>query len=103
MALVGLESMKDDLLNAPNIIGASGAVAGIWIAFAYLFPNNYLYLFFLVPVKAKYLAMMYVVFELWAVWEVNPTDNVAHFAHLGGMLFGFAMVRWFTRSYSEWE
>ena len=103
VALVGLESMKDDLLNAPNIIGASGAVAGIWIAFAYLFPNNYLYLFFLVPVKAKYLAMMYVVFELWAVWEVNPTDNVAHFAHLGGMLFGFAMVRWFTRSYSEWE
>jgi membrane associated rhomboid family serine protease len=95
--LLGLESRKEDLLSGPNIIGASGAVAGIWIAFATMFPNNYLYLFFFVPVKAKYLAMLYVGFELLAVWQANPTDNVAHFAHLGGMLFGFAMVRWFGR------
>ena len=95
--LLGLESRKEDLLSGPNIIGASGAVAGIWIAFATKFPNNYLYLFFFVPVKAKYLAMLYVGFELLAVWQANPTDNVAHFAHLGGMLFGFAMVRWFGR------
>ncbi|MFM8977233.1 MAG: rhomboid family intramembrane serine protease, partial [Bacteroidota bacterium] len=75
-ALLGLESRKEDLLSGPNIIGASGAVAGIWIAFATMFPNNYLYLFFFVPVKAKYLAMLYVGFELLAVWQANPTDNV---------------------------
>jgi membrane associated rhomboid family serine protease len=101
--LLSLESRKEDLLNAPNIIGASGAVAGIWIAFAYMFPNSYLYLFFFVPIKAKYLAMMYVVFELWAVLQANPSDPVAHFAHLGGMFFGFAMVRWIERSDSNRE
>ncbi|MFM8960794.1 MAG: rhomboid family intramembrane serine protease, partial [Bacteroidota bacterium] len=86
--LLNLESQKEILFSSYNIIGASGAVAGIWIAFATMFPNNYLYLFFFVPVKAKYLAMMYVGFELLAVVQANPTDNVAHFAHLGGMLFG---------------
>jgi membrane associated rhomboid family serine protease len=101
--LLSLEGRKEDLLNAPNIIGASGAVAGIWIAFAYMFPNSYLYLFFFVPIKAKYLAMMYVVFELWAVLQANPSDPVAHFAHLGGMFFGFAMVRWIERSDSNRE
>jgi membrane associated rhomboid family serine protease len=100
--LLNLESRKEALLNAPNIIGASGAVAGIWIAFASMFPNSYLYLFFFIPVKAKYLAMIYVAFELLAVFQSNPTDNVAHFAHLGGMLFGLVMVRWMRRSDSNW-
>ncbi|MBM3936348.1 MAG: rhomboid family intramembrane serine protease [Sphingomonadales bacterium] len=95
------ESLRIEDLNL-NIIGASGAVAGIWIAFAFMFPNSYLYLFFFLPVKAKYLAMMYIAFELFAAFEANPADNVAHFAHLGGMFFGFAMVRWFRRVDTNW-
>jgi len=95
LGLVALEQQKAALMSAPNIIGASGAVAAIWIAFATLFPNSYLYLFFFVPVKAKYLAGIYVVIELWAALQANPNDNIAHYAHLGGMLFGFIMVRWF--------
>jgi membrane associated rhomboid family serine protease len=95
---VALEQQKAALMSAPNIIGASGAVAAIWIAFATLFPNSYLYLFFFVPVKAKYLAGIYVVIELWAALQANPNDNIAHYAHLGGMLFGFIMVRWFYRN-----
>lgn len=93
-----LESQKAYVLNLPNIIGASGAVAGVWIAFAYLFPNSTLYLFFAFPVKAKYLAGFYVVYELWQAVQFNPNDNVAHFAHLGGMLFGFLIVRYWYRS-----
>ena len=98
LGLVALEQQKAALMSAPNIIGASGAVAAIWIAFATLFPNSYLYLFFFVPVKAKYLAGIYVVIELWAALQANPNDNIAHYAHLGGMLFGFIMVRWFYRN-----
>ncbi|MFM9143722.1 MAG: rhomboid family intramembrane serine protease, partial [Bacteroidota bacterium] len=85
-------------LSAPNIIGASGAVAGIWIAFATMFPKSYLYLFFFLPVKAKYLAGIYVGFELLAALQAVPSDNIAHYAHLGGMLFGYVMVRWFHRN-----
>lgn len=98
LGLVALENQKAALLSAPNIIGASGAVAGIWIAFATMFPNSYLYLFFFLPVKAKYLAGIYVGFELLAVLQADPSDNIAHYAHLGGMLFGYVMVRWFHRN-----
>jgi membrane associated rhomboid family serine protease len=98
LGLVAFENQKAALLSAPNIIGASGAVAGIWIAFATMFPNSYLYLFFFLPVKAKYLAGIYVGFELLAALQADPSDNIAHYAHLGGMLFGYVMVRWFHRN-----
>jgi membrane associated rhomboid family serine protease len=95
--LVYLEQYREQILNMPNIIGASGAVAGIWIAFAYLFPNSTLYLFFAFPVKAKYLAAVYVLVELYQALQFDPKDNVAHFAHLGGMLFGFLIVKfWYN-------
>jgi membrane associated rhomboid family serine protease len=95
--LTYLEQYREQILNMPNIIGASGAVAGIWIAFAYLFPNSTLYLFFAFPVKAKYLAAVYVLVELYQALQFNPNDNVAHFAHLGGMLFGFLIVKfWYN-------
>ena len=83
--------------SAHNIIGASGAVAGVWMAFAYLFPNSSLYLFLFIPVKAKYLALIYFIFELSAALQFDPEDNVAHFAHLGGMLMGLVMVHWIFR------
>lgn len=74
-------------------VGASGAVFGILFAFGYLFPNTLLYLYFLVPIKAKYVVAAYAVFELFAGIRNSAGDNVAHFAHLGGMLVGFILLK----------
>jgi membrane associated rhomboid family serine protease len=89
-----LLAMRDQFLSKPTIVGASGGIAGILIAFAYLFPNSLLYLYFFVPIKAKYLAIFYVLYELYQAVSFNPYDNVAHFAHLGGMLAGFITVKY---------
>ena len=74
-------------------VGASGAVFGILFAFGYLFPNTLLYLYFLVPIKAKYVVAAYALFELYAGIQNSAGDNVAHFAHLGGMLVGFILLK----------
>jgi len=74
-------------------VGASGAVFGILFAFGYLFPNTLLYLYFLVPIKAKYVVAAYAAFELFAGIQNSAGDNVAHFAHLGGMLVGFILLK----------
>ena len=74
---------------APTI-GASGAVYGIMIAFALFFPNRYIFLYFLIPVKAKYLIGFLMIFEFLAVDSAH--SNVAHLAHLGGALVGFIYV-----------
>ncbi|MBK7388315.1 MAG: rhomboid family intramembrane serine protease [Bacteroidetes bacterium] len=79
-------------MNIPTI-GASGAVFGILLAFGMLFPNTMLYVFFAIPIKAKYFVILYGLFELYAGISNNPGDNVAHFAHLGGMLFGFILIK----------
>ena len=79
--------------NIP-MVGASGAVFGILMAFGLLFPNTELFLlFFPFPIKAKYFVLFYGLYELWSGFERVPGDNVAHFAHLGGMLFAFILVR----------
>ena len=87
------EGMKDSILSVPNVIGASGAIAGVFVAFAYLFPNSELYLYFLFPVKAKYLAIGYAVFEIYKTIQHDPGDDIAHMAHLGGMLIGYLLIR----------
>jgi membrane associated rhomboid family serine protease len=74
-------------------VGASGAVFGILFAFGYLFPNTLLYIYFLVPLKAKYFVAMYALFELYAGIRNSAGDNVAHFAHLGGMLVAFILLK----------
>lgn len=74
-------------------VGASGAVFGILFAFGYLFPNTLLYLYFLVPIKAKYVVAAYALFELYAGIQNSAGDNVAHFAHLGGMVVGFIILK----------
>lgn len=74
-------------------VGASGAVFGILFAFGYLFPNTLLYLYFLVPIKAKYVVAAYAAFELFAGIQNSAGDNMAHFAHLGGMLVGFILLK----------
>lgn len=70
------------------VVGASGSLFGILLAFGILFPNTLLYLYFAIPIKAKYFVIGYGLIELFSGISNNPGDNVAHFAHLGGMLFG---------------
>lgn len=80
-------------LNIP-MVGASGAVFAILMAFGMLFPNTELFLLFLpIPIKAKYFVTFYGLYELYAGFMRVPGDNIAHFAHLGGMLFAFILVR----------
>jgi membrane associated rhomboid family serine protease len=74
-------------------LGASGAVFGILLAFGMLFPNALIYIYFFFPMKAKYLVILYGLFELYSGVANNPDDNVAHFAHLGGMLIGFILLK----------
>lgn len=83
-------------LNTPTV-GASGAVFGILLAFGMLFPNSIIYVYFALPVKAKYFVMLYGALELYSAMQNNPTDNVAHFAHLGGMLFGFILIKFWNK------
>ncbi len=77
-----------------STVGASGAVFGILLAFGMLFPNAQLMLLIPpIPIKAKYMVIGYGVLELYLGLSNNPADNVAHFAHLGGMLFGFILIK----------
>ena len=93
----------NDLLKVKSdvpMVGASGAVFGILLAFAMLFPNMELMLLFLpIPVKAKYLVLVYGIYELWSEINRMPGDNVAHFAHLGGMLIGYLILKYWKRKY----
>ena len=71
------------------MVGASGSLFGILLAFGVLFPNTRLMLLIPpIPIKAKYFVIGYGLFSLFSGISNNPNDNVAHFAHLGGMLFG---------------
>ncbi|MCE3282441.1 MAG: rane protein of glp regulon GlpG [Chitinophagaceae bacterium] len=85
------QAVLNQHLNQPTV-GASGAVFGCLAAFGYLFPNTYLYLYFLFPVKAKWFVLGYIALELFSTFRSSAGDNVAHLAHLGGALFGFLMV-----------
>ena len=69
------------LYNTP-VVGASGSLFGILLAFGVLFPNTLLYLYFAIPIKAKYFVIGYGLLELFSGLSNNPQDNVAHFAHL---------------------
>jgi membrane associated rhomboid family serine protease len=71
-------------------IGASGAVYGVLIAFALMFPDRYIFLYFLIPIKAKYLIGFLLIFEFMLIDSAH--SNVAHLAHLGGALAGFLFI-----------
>jgi len=79
------------LLNVP-IVGASGAIFGVLLAFGMLFPNVMVYIYFFIPMKAKWFVILYGGLELIFGVMNEPGDNVAHFAHLGGMIFGFLLI-----------
>jgi membrane associated rhomboid family serine protease len=81
---------QNSLNNAT--IGASGAVFGVLAAFGYLFPNTYLYIYMLVPVKAKWFVLFYGAIELYEGIQNSAGDNVAHWAHIGGAVVGLLIV-----------
>lgn len=76
-------------------VGASGAIYGVMVAFAMLFPNRYIFLYFLIPVKAKYLIFFFILLELFSV---GSFDVIARLAHLGGALVGFIIILIDSRS-----
>ena len=84
------KQFRNELLNAPVVIGASGAVYGVLLAYGMLFPNSLLYLFFAIPVKAKYVVVLYGIIVLFS--GISGGDNVAHFAHLGGLVTGIIII-----------
>ncbi len=92
------------LSNVPTV-GASGAVFGLLLGFGMLFPNVPLMLiFFPVPIKAKYFVMGYAAIELFSGVTRIQGDNIAHFAHLGGMLFGYLLIRlWRQNPRTPWS
>lgn len=90
--IAGMADMKNHLMT----IGASGAIFGLLLGFAFVFPDMPLYLFFIpVPIKAKYMVAGYAVLEFF--FGVQGGGTIAHFAHLGGMLFGLAMMLYWKK------
>ena len=93
-----LQSIIQAKKDMPTV-GASGSVFGILLAFGMLFPNVTLMLIFPpIPIKAKYFVIGYGVIELYMGISNNPGDNVAHFAHLGGMLFGYVLIKFWNKN-----
>ena len=82
-------------LNMMNTVGASGAIYGLLLAFGMMFPNAMIYLYFFVPIKAKWFVIGYAVIEL--ISGFYGGGNVAHFAHLGGMLFGLLLILYWKK------
>ncbi len=80
-----------EYLNMMTTVGASGAVYGILLAFGMMFPNSLIYLYFAIPIKAKWFVIAYAAIELFSGLAM-PGDHVAHFAHLGGMFFGLIHI-----------
>ena len=84
------------LINIP-VVGASGAVFGLLAAFGMLYPNRVIYLIIPpIPLKAKYFVIIFGLFELY-LGISNAQTGIAHFAHLGGALFGFLIVLYWRR------
>lgn len=87
-----LSLYKTHFLNQPNVVGASGAVFGILLAFGMMFPNTLIYLYFFIPIKAKWFVIIFGAIELYSGFA-ETGSNVAHFAHLGGMIFGYILLK----------
>jgi membrane associated rhomboid family serine protease len=109
--ITGLEEGKAykvqmvELYSAINtgVVGASGAVFGVLLGFGMLFPNTELMLLFPpIPLKAKYFVMIYGAIEFFLAMRQTTGDNVAHYAHLGGMLFGYLLLKYWQKKGSAW-
>lgn len=81
-------------IYAVPIVGASGAIFGVLVGFVMLYPDMELMMLFVpVPIKAKYLISFYIIAEIWAGLSPSAGDNVAHFAHIGGALIAFILIK----------
>lgn len=98
--MVGERMSIYELLYTP-MVGASGAIFGLLMGAALLFPNTEFYIYGAIPVKLKWLAIIYGAVELYTGYQAAEGDNVAHFAHIGGMIFGFILVQIYKRSRSN--
>lgn len=110
MNLITTSRYNSDILNSVNmdvvrnyylafntpVIGASGAVYGVLMAFGMLFPNMKIYIYFLFPVKAKWMVLGLGAIEFFQGFQQDGS-NVAHFAHLGGMLFGYLLIKYWQK------
>lgn len=91
-----ISSHLQQMFNIPTV-GASGAVFGVLLGFGMLFPNTQLMLLFPpIPIRAKYFVLIYGAIELMLAVS-QPGSEIAHFAHLGGMLFGFIMIKLWSK------
>jgi membrane associated rhomboid family serine protease len=92
-----IDSPEYTMMMSGSMVGASGAIFGILGAFARLFPNTEMIIFPLpIPVKAKYLVSLYALFEIFSgVYNVMP--GVAHFAHIGGLIFGILLINYWNK------
>jgi membrane associated rhomboid family serine protease len=95
---------QQEILYSPRFVvneatlGASGAIFGCLAAFGYLFPNSLIYLYFFVPIKAKWAVLGYAALEFYSGFVNSAGDNVAHWAHLGGGLVGLLLVIYWNRN-----
>jgi Uncharacterized membrane protein (homolog of Drosophila rhomboid) len=80
-----------EYLNMMTTVGASGAIYGILLAFGMMFPDSLIYIYFAIPIKAKWFVLIYGAIELFS-GLTGAGGNVAHFAHLGGMVFGYFLI-----------
>lgn len=93
-----MSKMAHTIANFPVTIGASGAVFGILLAFGWLFPDaKLMMLFFPIPIKARIFVTLYAIAELFLGVAKLSNDNVAHFAHLGGMIFGVILILYWKK------
>ena len=90
-----------EFMNRYTTVGASGAVYGILLAFGIMWPNSRIYIYFAIPIKAKWFVVIYGLLELFSGF--TSMDNVAHFAHVGGMLFGLALILYWRHKYNGWN
>ena len=96
-----VQSLANYITTYSSMLGASGAVFGILFAFGYLFPNTELYIYFAFPIKAKYFVFLYGAYELYSGVHRTAGDNVAHFAHLGGMLIAFILLKYWEKRHPD--
>ncbi len=93
---------REVLFNKFLTVGASGSIFGLLLAFGMLFPNQPIYIMFIpIPIKAKYFVIGYAIIELFLGVGNFQFDNVAHFAHLGGMIFGYFLIKKWKRGNSS--
>lgn len=94
----GMAIPMPEYLNMWTTVGASGAIYGILMAFAMTFPNERMFVFPIpFPIKAKYFVAIFGLLELVSGISPRMDDNVAHFAHLGGMIFGFLLILYWRK------